>query len=104
MNIMVSFQNNYLFLKKCVENNPIVPIQEEWLASVLTLIPPNLMEGKDRENLVEELLNEVTNDYEASMKRYNGKFRIVPILIRQKYSTAIPYISCYLYIHTNAFS
>ncbi|KAJ6668326.1 hypothetical protein lerEdw1_015703 [Lerista edwardsae] len=63
-------RNNYLFLKKCVENNPIVPIQEEWLASVLTLIPQNLMEGKDREKLVEELLNEVTNDYEASMKRY----------------------------------
>ncbi|XP_053147136.1 dynein axonemal heavy chain 12 isoform X3 [Hemicordylus capensis] len=63
-------RTNYLFMKKCVESNPVVPIQQEWLASMLTLIPPNLMEGKAREKLVEELLAEITNDYEASMKRY----------------------------------
>ncbi|KAH0630140.1 hypothetical protein JD844_012808 [Phrynosoma platyrhinos] len=63
-------RTNYLFLKKCVESNPVVPIQQEWLHSMLTLIPQNLMEGKDREKLVEELLDEVTNDYEMSMKRY----------------------------------
>lgn len=91
MIIMVSFQLNYLFLKKCVENNPIVPIQEEWLASVLTLIPPNLMEGKSKEKLVEELLNEVTNDYEESMKRYMGKFCIMSRLILQKHSLAFIY-------------
>uniref|UniRef100_G1KBI6 Dynein axonemal heavy chain 12 n=1 Tax=Anolis carolinensis TaxID=28377 RepID=G1KBI6_ANOCA len=61
---------NYLFLKKCVESNPVVPIQMEWLESMLTLIPQKLMEGKDREKLVEELLAEVKEDYEKSMKRY----------------------------------
>ncbi|XP_063147830.1 dynein axonemal heavy chain 12 [Candoia aspera] len=63
-------RNNYIFMKKCVESNPVVPIQQEWLISMLTLVPQSLMEGKDREKLVEELLNEVTNDYEMSMKRY----------------------------------
>ncbi|XP_032996859.1 dynein heavy chain 12, axonemal [Lacerta agilis] len=63
-------RNNYLFLKKCVESNPVVPIQQEWLASMLTLVPGNLMEGKGRMKLVEELLAEITNDYEMSMKRY----------------------------------
>ncbi|XP_060622080.2 dynein axonemal heavy chain 12 [Anolis sagrei] len=63
-------RTNYLFLKKCVESNPVVPIQLEWLESMLTLIPPKLMEGKDREKLVEELLAEVKEDYEKSMKRY----------------------------------
>ncbi|KAK9406180.1 hypothetical protein NXF25_004954 [Crotalus adamanteus] len=63
-------RNNYLFMKKCVESNPVVPIQQEWLISMLTLVPQSLMEGKDREKLVEELLNEITNDYEMSMKRY----------------------------------
>uniref|UniRef100_A0A8D2L0F3 Dynein axonemal heavy chain 12 n=1 Tax=Varanus komodoensis TaxID=61221 RepID=A0A8D2L0F3_VARKO len=48
----------------------LVPIQQEWLISMLTLVPQNLMEGKEREKLVEELLTEVTNDYEMSMKRY----------------------------------
>ncbi|KAF7249828.1 Dynein heavy chain 12, axonemal, partial [Varanus komodoensis] len=63
-------RTNYLFMKKCVESNPVVPIQQEWLISMLTLVPQNLMEGKEREKLVEELLTEVTNDYEMSMKRY----------------------------------
>ncbi|XP_061474275.1 dynein axonemal heavy chain 12 [Rhineura floridana] len=63
-------RNNYLFMKSCVESNPVVPIQQEWLDSMLTLVPQNLMEGKDRGKLVEELLAEVTNDYEMSMKRY----------------------------------
>lgn len=72
--IMLSFQTNYLFMKKCVESNPVVPIQQEWLTSMLTLVPQNLMEGKDREKLVEQLLAEVSSDYETSMKRYMGKF------------------------------
>ncbi|XP_026532204.1 dynein heavy chain 12, axonemal [Notechis scutatus] len=63
-------RNNYLFMKKCVESNPVVPIQQEWLISMLTLVPQSLMEGKDREKLVEELLNEITDDYEMSMKRF----------------------------------
>lgn len=70
----MSFQNNYLFLKNCVESNPVVPIQQEWLDSMLTLVPDNLMEGKGRMKLVEELLAEITNDYEMSMKRYMGEF------------------------------
>uniref|UniRef100_A0A8C4YH30 Dynein heavy chain 12, axonemal n=1 Tax=Gopherus evgoodei TaxID=1825980 RepID=A0A8C4YH30_9SAUR len=67
--ILLSFQTNYLFMKKCVESNPVVPIQQQWLTSMLTLVPQSLMEGKDRELLVEELLDEVTKDFEMSMKR-----------------------------------
>ncbi|XP_048346084.1 dynein axonemal heavy chain 12 isoform X2 [Sphaerodactylus townsendi] len=63
-------RNNYLFMKKCVASNPIVPIQQEWLTSMLTLVPQHLMEGKDQEKLVKQLLAEVTTDYELSMKRY----------------------------------
>nr|XP_008166211.1 dynein axonemal heavy chain 12 isoform X1 [Chrysemys picta bellii] len=62
-------RTNYLFMKKCVESNPVVPIQQQWLTSMLTLVPQSLMEGKDRELLVEELLDEVTKDFEMSMKR-----------------------------------
>lgn len=71
--IVLSFQTNYLFMKKCVESNPVVPIQQQWLTSMLTLVPQSLMEGKDRELLVEELLDEVTKDFEMSMKRCVGK-------------------------------
>uniref|UniRef100_A0A8D0GGB1 Dynein heavy chain 12, axonemal n=1 Tax=Sphenodon punctatus TaxID=8508 RepID=A0A8D0GGB1_SPHPU len=71
--MLLSFQTNYLFMKKCVESNPVVPIQQEWLTSMLTLVPQHLMEGKDRELLVEQLLAEVTREFEMSMKRYMGK-------------------------------
>ncbi|KFP56459.1 Dynein heavy chain 12, axonemal, partial [Cathartes aura] len=66
---ILSFQTNYLFMKKCVQSNPVVPIQQQWLMSVLTLVPQSLKEGKDRELLAEKLLGEIIRDYEMSMRR-----------------------------------
>uniref|UniRef100_A0A672VFG6 Dynein axonemal heavy chain 12 n=1 Tax=Strigops habroptila TaxID=2489341 RepID=A0A672VFG6_STRHB len=61
---------NYLFMKKCVQSNPIIPIQRQWLMSILALVPQSLMEGKDRKLLAEKLLEEIMNEYETSMRRY----------------------------------
>ncbi|XP_006892348.1 PREDICTED: dynein heavy chain 12, axonemal [Elephantulus edwardii] len=61
---------NYMHLKQCVESSPIVPIQQEWLDNILMLIPKSLKEGKEREELVESLISEVSSDFENSMKRY----------------------------------
>ncbi|CAM9353814.1 unnamed protein product [Bubo scandiacus] len=61
---------NYLFMKKCVRRNPVVPVQQQWLMSMLKLVPQSLMEGKDRQLLAEKLLQEIIMDYEASMRRY----------------------------------
>uniref|UniRef100_A0A8C0VR11 Dynein axonemal heavy chain 12 n=1 Tax=Cyanistes caeruleus TaxID=156563 RepID=A0A8C0VR11_CYACU len=66
---ILSFQAEYLFLKKCVQSNPVVPIQQQWLRSMLTMVPQSLMEGRDRELLTEDLLKEVVRDYEMSMQR-----------------------------------
>ncbi|NXU45597.1 DYH12 protein, partial [Drymodes brunneopygia] len=63
------FQADYLFLKKCVQSNPVVPIQQQWLRSMLTMVPQSLMEGKDRQLLTEDLLKEIVRDYEKSMQR-----------------------------------
>lgn len=60
-------------MKQCVESSPIVPIQSEWLDHMLMLIPEHLKEGKKREELLGSLVNEVSNDFEKSMKRYLGK-------------------------------
>uniref|UniRef100_A0A8B9Q220 Dynein axonemal heavy chain 12 n=1 Tax=Apteryx owenii TaxID=8824 RepID=A0A8B9Q220_APTOW len=65
----LSFQTNYLFMKKCVLSNPVVPIQQEWLTSMLMWVPQSLMEGKERELLVEKLLGEVIRDFEMTMRR-----------------------------------
>lgn len=64
---------NYIYMKQCVESSPIVPIQPEWLDNMLMLIPEHLKEGKKREELLGSLINEVSNDFEKSMKRYLGK-------------------------------
>ncbi|XP_030666029.1 dynein heavy chain 12, axonemal isoform X2 [Nomascus leucogenys] len=61
---------NYIYMKQCVESSPIVPIQQEWLDHMLRLIPESLKEGKEREELLESLVNEVSSDFENSMKRY----------------------------------
>ncbi|OWK02486.1 hypothetical protein Celaphus_00010424, partial [Cervus elaphus hippelaphus] len=61
---------NYIYLKQCVESSPIVPIQQEWLDHMLMLVPESLKEGKEREKLVQSLINEVSSDFEKSMKRY----------------------------------
>ncbi|NXL55199.1 DYH12 protein, partial [Chordeiles acutipennis] len=61
---------NYLFMKKCVESNPVVPIPQQWLMSILTLVPQSLMKGKDRDLLTEKLLGEIIRDYEMSMRRF----------------------------------
>nr|XP_033781609.1 dynein heavy chain 12, axonemal isoform X2 [Geotrypetes seraphini] len=63
-------RTNYLFLKSRVESSPVVRIQKQWLNSMLLLIPQSLKEGKDKEALLQELLQEVTRDYEISMKQY----------------------------------
>uniref|UniRef100_A0A3Q1LZ19 Dynein axonemal heavy chain 12 n=1 Tax=Bos taurus TaxID=9913 RepID=A0A3Q1LZ19_BOVIN len=61
---------NYIYLKQCVESSPIVPIQQEWLDHMLMLVPESLKEGKEQEELVQSLINEVSRDFEKSMKRY----------------------------------
>ncbi|NXM04479.1 DYH7 protein, partial [Tyrannus savana] len=66
---VLSFQADYLYMKQRVQSNPVVPIQQQWLRSMLALVPRSLMEGKDRELLTQELLGEVVRDYEKSMKR-----------------------------------
>uniref|UniRef100_A0A803YG09 Dynein axonemal heavy chain 12 n=1 Tax=Meleagris gallopavo TaxID=9103 RepID=A0A803YG09_MELGA len=65
--IRLSFQTNYVFMKKCVQSNPVVPIQQQWLMSMLTLVPQSLVAG--RELLIEKLLGEIIKDFEKSMKR-----------------------------------
>ncbi|NWX55505.1 DYH12 protein, partial [Promerops cafer] len=66
---VLSFQADYLFLKNCVRSNPVVPIRQQWLRSMLTMVPQSLMEGRDRELLTEDLLKEIVRDYEKSMER-----------------------------------
>ncbi|XP_073425921.1 dynein axonemal heavy chain 12 [Dendrobates tinctorius] len=68
---------NYLFMKKSVESSPVVPIQKHWLDAMLSFVPQSLQKGKAREALVAELLEEVSQDFEKSMKTHLVKSILV---------------------------
>ena len=70
---LFEFQHNYLFLKKCVETAPITPIQETWLDHMLTLVPPQLQHTPSLQETIKELMEEVTGDFNSSMKKATGK-------------------------------
>uniref|UniRef100_A0A8C4T2P1 Dynein axonemal heavy chain 12 n=1 Tax=Erpetoichthys calabaricus TaxID=27687 RepID=A0A8C4T2P1_ERPCA len=64
----ISGRLNYLFLKRCVENYPLIPVSPEWLDSVLSRIPGRLREGKEKQNLIQNLFQEVAENFENGMK------------------------------------
>ncbi|XP_056131285.1 dynein axonemal heavy chain 12 [Lampris incognitus] len=61
---------NYMFLKKCVESSPVVPIQKQCLDAMLTRVPVQLREGAGQDELLQELCKEVSNDFLNGMIRH----------------------------------
>uniref|UniRef100_A0A8C5R657 Dynein axonemal heavy chain 12 n=1 Tax=Leptobrachium leishanense TaxID=445787 RepID=A0A8C5R657_9ANUR len=66
---------NYLYMKKCVESSPIVSIQKQWLDSMLSHVPASLQKG--HEPLIKELLEDVSSDFDKSMKKHLVKTILV---------------------------
>ncbi|XP_041955531.1 dynein heavy chain 12, axonemal isoform X1 [Alosa sapidissima] len=66
----IKTRRNYTFLKTCVEANPIVPIQQQWLDAMLTRVPPQLRQGPGRQELLEELCKEVSENFMAGMVKH----------------------------------
>ena len=69
---------NYQFLKNCVEQAPVVPIQQEWFDNILKLIPDELKTAKNRE-VIQETLREVGENFSKSMQKSLSKFQLVSI-------------------------
>ncbi|KAF7693120.1 hypothetical protein HF521_008436 [Silurus meridionalis] len=61
---------NYLLLRQCVESRPIVPIQQQWIDNMMFLVPPQLRAGPGKVELVEELCNEVGEDFCSTMLKF----------------------------------
>uniref|UniRef100_A0A7N6AS53 Dynein axonemal heavy chain 12 n=1 Tax=Anabas testudineus TaxID=64144 RepID=A0A7N6AS53_ANATE len=61
--IVAHLQMNYMFLKKCVESRPFPPIQQQWLESIVSRVPPKLKGRPKTSNLLQELCMEVSNDF-----------------------------------------
>ncbi|XP_027026371.2 dynein axonemal heavy chain 12 [Tachysurus fulvidraco] len=61
---------NYMFLKQCVKSRPTVPIQQQWLDNIVSLIPPKLQLGPGRVELLEELCKEISENYHKTMLHF----------------------------------
>ncbi|CAK8689424.1 unnamed protein product [Clavelina lepadiformis] len=59
----------YMYMKKCVESGPVVPVQQEWLQSILEKIPQKLQTSKQQKEQINEILTEVKSDFETSTRK-----------------------------------
>ncbi|KAG5839016.1 hypothetical protein ANANG_G00229870 [Anguilla anguilla] len=64
---------NLSFLRQCVEQRPMVPIQQECLDSILTRVPLHLRQGSGQQELLENLCQEVREDFHSSMVQHPVK-------------------------------
>ncbi|XP_064606960.1 dynein axonemal heavy chain 12-like isoform X2 [Liolophura sinensis] len=60
---------NYQYMKKCVQQSPIIPMQQEWFDNIISLIPPRLRLTSQLRDVIQELFEEVSTDFEGSMKK-----------------------------------
>ncbi|XP_056241890.1 dynein axonemal heavy chain 12 [Seriola aureovittata] len=54
---------NYVFLRQCLESRPFTPIQQRWLDSIVSRVPPKLKDSPETNKLLQELCVEVSNDF-----------------------------------------
>uniref|UniRef100_A0A3B4UUS5 Dynein axonemal heavy chain 12 n=1 Tax=Seriola dumerili TaxID=41447 RepID=A0A3B4UUS5_SERDU len=54
---------NYVFLRQCLESRPFTPIQQQWLDSIVSRVPPKLKDSPETNKLLQELCVEVSNDF-----------------------------------------
>ena len=63
----------YLYMKKCVESGPVVPLQSHWLDSIMDKIPNHLKSSKAQKELIDETVAEIKANYEESTRKSMGK-------------------------------
>ncbi|XP_021171969.2 dynein heavy chain 12, axonemal [Fundulus heteroclitus] len=61
---------NYRFMKRCVESRPFPPIQQQWIDSVVSRIPPELRESPEANELLQKLCVEVTEEFRSVVVKH----------------------------------
>ena len=67
-------QQMYMYMKKCVEAGPVVPLQMHWLESILSKIPAHLKTSKDQKFLIDQIITEIKTNYESSTRKSMGEW------------------------------
>jgi len=60
-----------MFLRSCVVSAPVVPMQPELMSAIMKLVPMRLQEGEAQ--IIEELHEEILEDFMKSMRKSMGK-------------------------------
>ncbi|XP_077865268.1 dynein axonemal heavy chain 12 [Saccoglossus kowalevskii] len=60
---------NYMFMKQCVESGPVVEMEQHWFESIMTMVPDKLKHSAAVKDYIEELFDEIREDYEISMRK-----------------------------------
>ncbi|KAG7518207.1 dynein heavy chain 12, axonemal [Solea senegalensis] len=61
---------NFAFLKQCVESRPIPPIQQQWLDSIVSRVPPKLKDSPESNKLLQELCREVSSNFHSVLVKH----------------------------------
>lgn len=70
--LCLHLQKNYEFLKQCVERRPVAPIQQQWLDSIVALVPLKLRDTPEKNKLLQELCVEVSDNYRDVIVKHTG--------------------------------
>ncbi|XP_064633435.1 dynein axonemal heavy chain 12-like isoform X2 [Lineus longissimus] len=60
---------NYQFMKTCVESAPVTEIQQEWFDNILQMIPDRLKSDAQMKEVIAELFEEISVNFNQSMKK-----------------------------------
>jgi hypothetical protein len=71
---LLFLQLNYQFMKTCVECAPVTEIQQEWFDNILQMIPDRLKSDAYMKEVIDELFQEISVNFNQSMKKSMGMY------------------------------
>ena len=68
-----ALQQNYRYMKQCVESGPIPTMEQQRFDAILNMIPAHLQESRHLQDVIQDLFEEVKGDFTTSMKKSMSK-------------------------------
>ena len=65
---------NYEFFRNCIEKVPVAPMQMEWFDEINCLIPNQLKSSPSMQQTLDELFDEIKNEFDRSMKAITSMY------------------------------
>ena len=76
------FQRYYYYIDRGIHKSMIAPQNAEVMKNVASLIPNPLLANTDLHPMVDDLSEEVNNDYEHSIRKSIGKLQVTALVFK----------------------